>query len=202
MIRITGGVSDLSTVDAGRHWHYLRIEGDAGCSVENAPPNKHCRYWLRSVCRCDRRFLADLQARVGKIVCVCLVKTALAVVQPHTRDFAAEYVCQNDIEVGVVVEIDDRNLKCRVCRAEMKDLALGFGERQLQPVVVTGCSVTDAVRDRKIQFLVGIQSRDCGGPPERHSGRAQPELLLASFRGASYPWKKQVKRNDRDNNRL
>ena len=195
-------MSDLSEMDALRHRHYLRIEGDAGCSIENALPNKQCRYRLRSVRRCDRRFLVDLDPRAGKFVRVCLMKTALAVVQPHTRDFAAECVCQNDIEVGVVVEIDDRNLKCRVCRAEMKDLVVGFGKRQLQPVVVTVCSVADAVRDRKIQFLVGIQFRDCCGSPERHCGCAQPELLLASLRGVGYAWKKQVKCNDRDYNRF
>src|SRR5215467_13919243 len=139
MVRITGGVSDLSTTDAFRRRHYLPIEGDDGCSIENALPKKQCRYRLGCVRRFDRRVFAELYPRAGKIVCVCLMKTALAVVQPHTRDFAAEYVCQNDIEVGVVVEIDDRNLKCRVCRAKMKDLALGFGERQLQPVVVTVC---------------------------------------------------------------
>ena len=38
----------------------------------------------------------------------------------------------------------------------MKDLALGFGEHQLQPVVVTVCSVTDTVRDRKSESSFAI----------------------------------------------
>ena len=82
-----------------------------------------------------------------KILSVSWMKLAAAIIDPNANHIIAECAGQNDIEVLVIVEIQDRECQ-RVGRPKMKDLTRFEGQAHLQPIGIALRPGTCAICDR------------------------------------------------------
>ena len=86
------------------------------------PKRQGCQ-WDQRISGSDDNVLTDGKSGLRKVIGVSLMKGSAAVIDPDAGDHSAKGMDQNDVEIRIVIQIDDRDVQRGICGAKLENLA-------------------------------------------------------------------------------